>query len=67
MIVEDFADIGRRLRTMKPDPVDSSGQPDVACPLPSDRNSIYRDCRRQCGQPVHGVTRACDGSCHVVQ
>ena len=38
MIVEDFADIGRRLRTMK---ADSSGQPDTACPLPSEQSSIY--------------------------
>jgi hypothetical protein len=61
MIVEDFADIHHRLRTLRPLD-DETASP---CPLHSERNSEYRDCRRQCGQIIHGVTRTCDGSCHI--
>ena len=61
MIVEDFADIHHRLRALRP--VDDEITP--PCPLHSERNSEYRDCRRECGQIIHGVTRTCDGSCHI--
>jgi hypothetical protein len=66
MIVEDFAEIGRRLRARQGAIyVMPSDAPVDDCPLPSERNSEYRNCRRQCGRIVHGVMRTCDGSCHV--
>jgi len=61
MIVEDFDAIRRRLRALKPGLVSTAPE----CPLPSERNTEYRHCRRQCGQLVHGVTPTCDGSCHI--
>jgi len=64
MIVEDFAAIRRRLRALRPGLV-STPEPPADCPLPSERNTEYRHCRRQCGQLVHGVTPTCDGSCHI--
>jgi ATP dependent DNA ligase-like protein len=60
MIVEDFADISRRRRGTMTDL-----EREADCSLSSERNSEYRDCRRYCGHVVHGVTRTCDGSCHI--
>jgi hypothetical protein len=48
MIIEDYVEIARQLRTLNPGALPHS-EPAPDCLLHSDRNSTFRNCRRQCG------------------